>query len=80
MKKLVYIISYLLLLVSCAENPYITEDVYFDTENPTKSWVNGLKRQMALTMNTILTNTELVSDNYFNNYTLYSKVFDIPQI
>jgi len=58
----------------------VTEDIYLNTPAPSKSWVNGLKRQLALTMNSVLINTEMTSDNYFNNYTLYSKVFDGPQI
>ena len=77
------IFQLLLLLVvlgSCVDNPNVTEDIYLNTPAPSKSWVNGLKRQLALTMNSVLINTEMTSDNYFNNYTLYSKVFDGPQI
>lgn len=61
-------------------NPNVTEPVYLDNPNPAKSWVTGLSRQLALTMNQVVVSTELVSDNYFNNRTLSSKVFDIPQI
>lgn len=81
MKKTI-IITFALLLISngCVEDPNVTEEKYLQTPNPTNSWVIGVKRQMALTMNKIVPNMELVSDNYFNNYTLFSKVFDIPQI
>ncbi|HJT73413.1 MAG TPA: hypothetical protein VJ720_05320, partial [Chitinophaga sp.] len=61
-------------------NPNITSDVYVGNTGATVSWVNGLRRQLALTMNQVVVNTELVSDNYFNNRTQSSKVFDIPQI
>src|SRR5690606_21562894 len=37
-------------------------------------------RQMSSTVGTLVEFTELVSDNYFNNYTQSSKVFDVPQI
>lgn len=71
-------------LMSCelteVENPNITDDVYLTTPDVTKTWLAGLRRQLALTMNQVIVNTELVSDNYFNNRTLSSKVFDIPQI
>jgi len=62
------------------DNPNITDDVYLTTTNVTTTWLTGLRRQMALTINQVIVNTELVSDNYFNNRTLSSKVFDIPQI
>lgn len=67
-------------LPSCVKNPFVTEDVYLNTPNAAKSWANGLRRQLAQTMNAVVVNAELMSDNYFNNYTQNSKVFDIPQI
>lgn len=62
------------------DNPNITDDVYLKTTNVSTTWLTGMRRQMALTMNQVIVNTELVSDNYYNNRTLSSKVFDIPQI
>ncbi len=76
----VYIALIVFTLTSCVDNPNVTEEVYLDTYNPDSSWTNGLKRQLALTMNQVVINSEMISDNYFNNYTLYSKVFDTPQI
>ncbi|GAA0525536.1 tetratricopeptide repeat protein [Chitinophaga japonensis] len=61
-------------------NPNVTDEVYLENPDAAKSWVNGLRRQLALTMNQVVVSTELVSDNYYNNRTLSSKVFDIPQI
>ncbi|MBB5638842.1 tetratricopeptide (TPR) repeat protein [Pedobacter cryoconitis] len=67
--------------LSCKkDNPNITDEVYLNTTNVSTTWLAGLKRQMALTMNQVIVNTELVSDNYYNNRTLSNKVFDIPQI
>lgn len=83
MKKL---FLYSLLAIMCGLfacdvlNPNVTDQVYLENPNAAKSWVNGLRRQLALTMNQVVVSTELVSDNYFNNRTLSSKVFDIPQI
>lgn len=62
------------------DNPNITDEVYLTTTNVSTTWLTGLRRQMALTLNQVIVNTELVSDNYYNNRTLSSKVFDIPQI
>lgn len=82
-----YIKLFFYTLVACTgftsckvKNPNVTDDVYLNTPYATKSWIIGLRRQTALTLNQVVTNTELVSDNYFNNRTLSSKVFDIPQI
>jgi hypothetical protein len=83
MKKIISAIVVLgtLALQACSVlNPNVTEDVYLGNPNAAKSWVTGLRRQLALTMNQVVVSTELVSDNYFNNRTLSSKVFDIPQI
>lgn len=69
-----------LALPSCVKNPNVTEDVYLTTPNAAKSWAMGIRRQLALTMNAVVVNAELISDNYYNNYTQNSKVFDVPQI
>nr|WP_295874320.1 hypothetical protein [uncultured Chitinophaga sp.] len=71
----------MLAMDSCSVlNPNVTEPVFLENPNAAASWVTGLRRQLALTMNQVVVSTELVSDNYYNNRTLSSKVFDIPQI
>jgi tetratricopeptide (TPR) repeat protein len=85
MKKIA-IIS--LLLVGACElldptevvNPNVTEDTFLDLPRISTPWLNGLERQLAITMNQNVVLGELLSDNYFNNRTLTNKVFDIPQI
>ena len=69
-----------LLISSCVENPNVTEEVYLSNPNATSSWITGLKRQLAITTNTVNINVAITSDNYFNNYSQYSKVFDALQI
>ncbi len=61
-------------------NPTVTEGTFLGTSNAAASWTRGVERQLASTVNTVITGTEVVSDNLFNNRTLFSKVFDIPQI
>jgi hypothetical protein len=83
MKKIILsTISIALLGLSACDviNPNVTGDVYVNNAGATSSWMNGMRRQLALTMNQVVVSSELVSDNYFNNRTLSSKVFDIPQI
>lgn len=83
MKKLaLYTIAIAMMGLGACDvlNPNVTGDVYVNNAGATASWVNGLRRQLALTMNQVVVSTELVSDNYYNNRTLSSKVFDIPQI
>lgn len=80
----IYLFGGLLSLTACqladVENPNVSTDTFLNTPQASASWVNGSRRQLALTTNQIIEFAELVSDNYFNNRTLSSKVFDIPQI
>ena len=76
----IYITVLFLTLTACVDNPNVTEEDFLDNNNSATSWITGVKRQLAITMNAIVINSEMVSDNYFNNYTLYNKVYDIPQI
>lgn len=62
------------------ENPNVSQDKYIDSPQAADSWVNGTRRELSQATNTLIEFSELVSDNYFNNRTLSSKVFDIPQI
>jgi len=84
-----YIISFSLLAIllfssSCeltdVENPNVDQDKYVNSPQAAASWVNGTRRELSQATNTLIEFSELVSDNYFNNRTLSSKVFDIPQI
>ncbi len=74
------ILVVLFLISGCVENPNVTEEVYLQNPNAMQSWVVGLQRQLAITTNTVTINTAITSDNYFNNYSQYSKVFDRLQI
>lgn len=73
-----------LMLGSCelveVENPNVKEDRFIGSGNSAVEWTDGMRRQMSLMVASNTEFTELVSDNYFNNYTASSKVFDIPQI
>jgi hypothetical protein len=61
-------------------NPSVTESSFVGTPNSALAWSRGVERQLAVTMNQVLMGAEVVSDNLFNNRTLYSKVFDIPEL
>lgn len=61
-------------------NPNVTEEGFLRTPNAAANWTRGVERQLAVTMNELVMGSEVVSDNVFNNRTLFSKVFDIPQI
>ena len=87
MKK-IYIIAMFAILSGCdlfdptdVDNPSVSEDKFLsDIPRISTSWVNGLERQLATTLNQTVVLGEILSDNYFNNRTLSSKVFDIPDI
>ena len=74
-------------LVSCSLvtpdeiiNPNVDESSFLDSDNPMETWVNGTEKEFALHMSDFVELMEILSDNYFNNYTRSSKVFDIPQL
>src|SRR5690606_31269515 len=70
------------LLVSCdafkptdVVNPNITDKQFIGTPGAGAAWVLGTQRQFLLTYNQVVQNAELVSDNYFNNYTTNNQLF-----
>ncbi|WP_421919602.1 hypothetical protein [Marinifilum sp.] len=72
-----------LLLQNCdlvdftdVNNPNVTEDVFIGLESAPEETLAGLERQMAQTLNRNIEFGEILSDNYFNNRSLSSKVFD----
>ncbi|MDR2691854.1 MAG: hypothetical protein LBB73_06090 [Dysgonamonadaceae bacterium] len=60
-------------------NPNVSEDDFLNSPSM-QSWVNGTNKVFAVAVGSFAELTELLSDNYFNNYTQSSKVFDIPII
>ncbi len=61
-------------------NPNVDEDTFKKTSNALQSWVNGTNSTLATTVSKFVELTEILSDNYFNNYSQSSKVFDFPTI
>lgn len=75
------------LVVACSllepnevESPNIAENTFLESVNAMDTWVNGTEKAWALTVGKFCLHTEIISDNYFNNYTRESKVFDIPEL
>ena len=61
-------------------NPNVDESTFLRSDNPMETWVNGAEKEFALHMSDFVELMEILSDNYFNNYTRSSKVFDVPQL
>lgn len=61
-------------------NPNVDEDTFLKTSNAMSTWVNGANRSFATIIGSYVELTEILSDNYFNNYSQSSKVFDFPTI
>lgn len=80
----VIFIAIITLLHGCGldavENPNVTTDRYINSPQAANTWLSGARAELASGLGVIVELTELTSDNYFNNRTLSSKVFDIPQI
>lgn len=61
-------------------NPNVDEEAFLATPNAMTTWVNGANSSFATIMGSYVELTEILSDNYFNNYSQSSKVFDFPTI
>lgn len=83
-KSFLLIIFAAFALSGCAaltdvENPNVTDTAFLNAPGAMNAWLRGCERQTAQTIDRILIGAEVVSDNYFNNRTLYSRVLDIPR-
>lgn len=87
MKKLLTKVSIVaasaLLIVGCEAvdptdvvNPNLSEDALVGQPNSSKSWLNGLERQLAITANNNLIVAEIASDNYVNTQTFFNQFVD----
>ena len=61
-------------------NPNVDEETFLQTPHAMTTWVNGANRSFATIMGSYVELTEILSDNYCNNYSQSSKVFDFPTI
>ena len=69
-----------LLLPDGIVNPNVSDDTFLESDNAMQAWVNGANRSFAEAMGNYCMLMEILSDNYFNNYSRSSQVFDIPRI
>ncbi|MDD7461434.1 MAG: hypothetical protein PUK67_02985 [Prevotellaceae bacterium] len=69
-----------LIAPSDTVNPNVDEDAFLHSSQAMSTWVNGTKRSFAQGIGRFCLYTEMISDNYFNNYTRENKVFDIPEL
>ncbi|MBM6991727.1 MAG: tetratricopeptide repeat protein [Prevotella sp.] len=61
-------------------NPNVDEDAFVHSTGAMATWVNGTQQKFAVNIGYWCQMVEILSDNYFNNYTRSSNVFDIPRI
>lgn len=62
------------------KNPNLTDGQFIGTTDAGKTWLRGVQKQYLTTLNTMVQQSELMSDNYYNNYTTNNQLFDAPQI
>lgn len=87
MKQILIFIIPALLVSSCdliepsdIENPNVVEGDFLGTDGAMAAWVNGANASMAERVGRICEYAEILSDNYYNNYTRSSKQLDLPRI
>ena len=59
-------------------NPNLTDQQFLGTPAAGAAWLRGTQRQFLTTLNNVVQNAEIASDNYYNNYTTNNQVFDTP--
>lgn len=69
-----------LLSPADVENPNVAADDFVTSPDAMKIWVNGTNAALAEGVGVFVEINELLSDNYYNNYTRSSKTFDKPEI
>jgi hypothetical protein len=58
------------------ENPNLTDQQFVGTTGAAAAWVLGTQRQFLQTLNAMIQQSEIVSDNYYNNYTTNNQLLD----
>lgn len=61
-------------------NPNVDKDKFEKSDGAMTAWINGTNSKFATTIGSYVELTEILSDDYFNNYSQSSKVFDYPTI
>jgi len=61
-------------------NPNVSEDDFLNAGNAMQTWVNGTEKEFAVSIGEYCQLMEILSDNYFNNYSRSSNVFDTPTL
>ena len=87
MKKYLFISFAALTFASCdllspgdIENPNVDEETFIHSSGAMSAWVAGAEKSLATTVDEFACQTEIMSDNYYNNYTMGSQNFDVPEI
>lgn len=80
-------IAFAFLLSSCDllqgdgnSDPNVNEDDFLNSSNAMKAWVAGCELQLSQAVGSYTQLLEILSDNYYNNYSRSSNVFDQPQL
>lgn len=61
-------------------NPNVGEEDFLHSANAMQTWVNGAEKDFAVSIGEYCQLMEILSDNYYNNYSRSSNVFDMPQL
>ena len=87
MRPLIFSFFLVLSLSSCSliepgdtQSPNVTDDTFLGQPNAMHTWVNGVRKNFAECMGDYAQLMEILSDNYYNNYTRSNRVFDVPEL
>ncbi|HEX3867518.1 MAG TPA: hypothetical protein VHV78_12235 [Gemmatimonadaceae bacterium] len=62
------------------KNPNLTAGQFLGTTAAGVTWLYGVQKQFLTTLNIMVQDGELLSDDYYNDYTTNDQLFDAPEI
>ncbi len=65
---------------TAVKNPNLTTGQFIGTPGAGVTWLYGIQKQFLTTLNIMVQDGELLSDNYYNDYTTNDQLFDAPEI
>ena len=62
------------------KDPNVTEEKFLESDNAMDAWVLGTEKQLSQAVGSYAQLLEILSDDYYNQYSRVSSVFDVPNL
>ena len=62
------------------KDPNVTEEKFLESDNAMDAWLLGTEKQLSQAVGNYAQLLEILSDDYYNQYSRVSSVFDVPNL